>query len=207
MLKTIIFDLGNVIVPLDFPAGALAWSEATGHTPDEVRRRMASVDHYRAYEAGELSTPKFQQAMEELFEKRFDETHFMNLWSSIFAEPTLVDAETLIRLKKRYRLVLLSNTNDLHFRFIRRHYPIVELFDEYVLSYEVQSMKPDGGIYQAAIAAARCAAHECFFTDDLAANIEAARGHGLQAEVFVDEPTLLGHLRDRGVMLGASLLI
>ncbi len=203
MLKTIIFDLGNVIVPLNFPAGLLAWSEATGLTPEEVKLRMQSVDHYRAYEAGELTTPKFQEAIEELFEKSFDETHFMNLWSSIFAEPTLVNAETLIALKQRYRLVLLSNTNDMHFRFIRRHYPIVELFDEYVLSYEVESMKPDGRIYQAAVAAARCEPHECFFTDDLPANIEAARTHGFEAEVFIDEPTLRAHLQSRGVIVGA----
>ena len=201
MLKTIIFDLGNVIVPLDFPAGAAAWSEATGLEPDEIRRRMASVDHYRAYEAGELSTPKFQQAMEELMEVRLDETGFMNLWSSIFTYPTLVEADTLLKLKQRYRLVLLSNTNDLHFRFIRRNYPIVELFDAYVLSYEVQSMKPAARIYQAAVEAARCGAGECFFTDDLAANIEAARAHGFEAEVFVDESTLLGHLAARGVIL------
>jgi len=199
MLKTIIFDLGNVIVPLDFPAGYAAWSEATGLHADEVRRRIGSVDLYRAYEAGELSSPKFQEALEELFEKRFAEGDFMNLWSSIFSEPVLVDPELLMKLKQRYRLVLLSNTNDLHFRYIRRHYPVVELFDEYVLSYEVQSMKPDARIYEAAIEAARCTPGECFFTDDLAANIEAARLAGMHAEVFVDEATLLGHLRERGV--------
>jgi putative hydrolase of the HAD superfamily len=124
------------------------------------------------------------------------------LWSSIFTEPTLVDAEVLIKLKQRYRLVLFSNTNDLHFRFIRRNYPILELFDAFVLSYEVQSMKPEAPIYLAAVEAARCEAGECFFTDDIAANIEAARAVGFHAEVFVDEPTLLGHLRERGVILG-----
>jgi HAD superfamily hydrolase (TIGR01509 family) len=202
MLKTIIFDLGNVIVPLDFPAGYAAWSAATGHAAEEIERRMQSVDLYRAYEAGEVSTPEFHAAMEELMGVRFDEPALMNLWSSIFAEPTLVDAELLIRLKQRYRLVLLSNTNDLHFRFIRRNYPIVELFDSYVLSYEVGVMKPETRIYQAAVEAARCEAGECFFTDDLAANIEAARAAGLDAEVFVDEETLRGHLGARGVIVG-----
>ena len=202
MLKTIIFDLGNVIVPLDFAAGAEAWSAATGLPPEEVQRRMSSVDLYRAYESGELSTPQFHTGMEALFEMRFEETTLMNLWSSIFSEPTLIDPELLMKLKQRYRLVLLSNTNDLHFRFIRRHYPVMELFDEYILSYEVQSMKPAPAIYQAAIAAARCPAGQCFFTDDLAANIEAARAAGLDAEVFVDEATLRGHLRERGVMAG-----
>ena len=202
MLKTIIFDLGNVIVPLDFAAGAEAWSAATGLPPEEVQRRMRSVDLYRAYEAGELSTPQFHTGIEALFEMRFEETTLMNLWSSIFSEPTLIDPELLMKLKQRYRLVLLSNTNDLHFRFIRRHYPVMELFDEYILSYEVQSMKPAPAIYQAAIAAARCPAGQCFFTDDLAANIEAARAAGLDAEVFVDEATLRGHLRERGVMAG-----
>ncbi|MBY0504242.1 MAG: HAD family phosphatase [Bryobacteraceae bacterium] len=202
MLKTIIFDLGNVIVPLDFPAGYQAWSEATGLAPAEIQRRLSSVDLYRAYEAGEMSTPVFQEAMQGLFGIEVSESRFMDLWSSIFAVPTLVDAQTLIGLKQRYRLVLLSNTNDLHFRFIRRNYPVAELFDAYVLSYEVGLMKPEPGIYRAAIEASRCAASECFFTDDLAANIEAARLAGMDGEVFTDEGSLLGQLRARGVVLG-----
>lgn len=200
MHKTIIFDLGNVIVPLDFPASYQAWSAATGLAPEEIQRRIQSVDHYRAYEAGELSTPKFQQEMELLFGLQLDETAFMNLWSSLFSEPTLIDAQLLMKLKQRYRIVLLSNTNDLHFRFIRRHYPIVELFDAYVLSFEVQSMKPDPGIYRAAVEAARCPSGQCFFTDDLPANIEAARAAGLDAEVFIDEVTLLSHFEARGIV-------
>ncbi len=200
MLKTIIFDLGNVIVPLDFPAGYQAWAEATKLEPEEVQRRIASVDHYRAYEAGELSTPRFQSAMEELMGLQLPESQFMNLWSSIFAEPTLIDPDLLLKLKQRHRLVMLSNTNDLHFRYIRRHYPAVELFDEYVLSYEVGAMKPDTPIYQAAVKAARCEPGECFFTDDLPANIEAARAHGLEAEVFVGEAALREHLAARGVV-------
>ena len=201
MLNTIIFDLGNVIVPLDFPAGYAAWSVATGLEVEEIQRRMASADLYRAYEAGEISTPQFQEAMEALMDIRLNETSFMHLWSSIFSEPTLIDPDLLMKLTQRYRLVLLSNTNDLHFRYIRRHYPVMELFDEYILSYEVKSMKPSPAIYHAAIAAARCPAEQCFFTDDLAANIKAARAVGLDGEVFVDEATLIGHLRARGVKL------
>jgi putative hydrolase of the HAD superfamily len=95
--------------------------------------------------------------------------------------------------------VLLSNTNDLHFRFIRERYPLLRHFDAFVLSYEVKAAKPDPRIYAAAIEAAGCAPHECFFTDDVEAYVDGARRAGIHAEQFTGYENLKGHLAGLGV--------
>jgi len=83
---------------------------------------------------------------------------------------------------------------------IRRNYPILRHFDEFVLSYEIGSMKPAAKIYQEAIARSGCAAEECFFTDDILVNVEAAREHGIDAVQFHSADQLENELRLRSLI-------
>jgi HAD superfamily hydrolase (TIGR01509 family) len=69
-----------------------------------------------------------------------------------------------------------------------------------VLSYEVGVLKPHAEIYEKAIARAGCDAAECFFTDDLAVNVEAARKHGMDAVLFQSAAQLEDELRARGLL-------
>jgi putative hydrolase of the HAD superfamily len=102
-------------------------------------------------------------------------------------------------LKRRYPLVLLSNTNVIHFEMLEAHYPILQLFDRRVLSHEVRAMKPSPIIYEAAVAKARCKASECFFTDDIAAYVQGACQCGIDAVQFQNQGQIERELRARGV--------
>ena len=99
--------------------------------------------------------------------------------------------------KQGYRLVLLSNTNAAHFDFLTPRLPILDLFDEKILSFEVGVLKPHPKIYSAAIAAAKCPPQNCFYIDDIPEYVVAARTHGIDAEVFTDVPSLQAHLKKR----------
>ena len=124
--------------------------------------------------------------------------HFCRIWSSIFSE-TLVPEDMLERLSARYRLVLLSNTNAIHFDMVRGAYPLLRHFHEMVLSYEVKAMKPDPRIYQEAVARAGCLPEECFYTDDIAAYVEAARRLGMDAVQFESAGQIQRELTVRGI--------
>jgi glucose-1-phosphatase len=109
--------------------------------------------------------------------------------------------ESLIELlSERYRLLLLSNTNPIHFEMLRDAYPLLRHFDDYVLSYQVGALKPSARIYQEAIARAYCRPEECFFTDDIAAYTDAARQHGIDALQFQSLAQLESELRKRAVL-------
>jgi glucose-1-phosphatase len=203
MLKTLIFDLGKVIVPFDFERGYQRMAELTGLTAVEVRARVAATNSVVPYERGDLSTAEFVRTIGEALQHPFEVAHFQEIWSAIFLPDTLLPEALFAALKTRYRLVLLSNTNDLHFRFIREHYPLLRYFDAYVLSHEVRAAKPDPRIYAAAIAAAGCAPHECFFTDDIADYVAGARAAGIHAVQFAGYETLLRDLREAGVAVEA----
>jgi len=87
-------------------------------------------------------------------------------------------------LAARYRLVLLSNTNAIHFPSDPRELPLLRHFHDWILSYEVHAMKPRREIFQAALERCGCRPEECFYTDDIAAYIEAAQRLGIDAVQF-----------------------
>ena len=125
---------------------------------------------------------------------------FCDWWSSVFLPPTLVPEAVLEDLASRYRLLALSNTNPLHFAMVQEAYPLLRHFHDYVLSYQVGAAKPEAKIYREAIARAQCSPEECFFTDDIAVNIEAAREHGMDAVQFLSAEQLERELRARGLL-------
>jgi putative hydrolase of the HAD superfamily len=97
-------------------------------------------------------------------------------------------------------VLALSNTNPIHFALLKEAYPLLRHFHGYVLSYEVGAAKPEAKIYRAAIARAQCNPEECFFTDDLAVNVEAARELGMDAVQFFSAEQLERELRARGAL-------
>lgn len=204
MLKTIIFDLGRVIVPFDFERGYGAMAALTGHDAAEVRARLAATGAVAPYETGLMDSEEFVRVVNEALGAGFGVGEFQAIWSSIFLPETLLPESLFLELKQRYRLVLLSNTNDLHFRFIRERYPLLRHLDEFVLSYEAKALKPDPRIYAAAVRAARCEPGECFFTDDVADYVAGARAAGLHAVQFRGYEALRESLREHGVAIEAS---
>ena len=109
---------------------------------------------------------------------------FCEIWSSIFLPDTLVPESMLAGIGARYRLLVLSNTNAIHFDMVRQNYPMLRHFHDLVLSYEVKAMKPSPAIYREAIARAQCRPEECFYTDDILAYVEGARREGIDAVQF-----------------------
>src|ERR1051326_5628828 len=81
---------------------------------------------------------------------KFD--HFRRAWCSIFLKELLISEDLLRELRRRYRLILISNTNEDHARYVVQNYPVLRYFDAKIFSFEVGAMKPDRRIYERAIA-------------------------------------------------------
>jgi glucose-1-phosphatase len=200
MLKCIIFDLGRVLIPFDFQRGYSLMSERCGLPPEEIRTRIRNLDIVNPYESGQVDTASFVAAVNSALGVSMPVQEFGDMWNAVFLPDTLIPEALLEELKPRHRLVLLSNTNDLHYNMIDARYPILRHFDERVLSYKVGAMKPDPRIYLAAIAAARCAPEECFFTDDVPAYVEGAKKMGIDAVQFESAAQTRRELALRGCL-------
>lgn len=202
MIKTVIFDLGGVIVPFDFKRGYQAMADRYGLVATEIPGRIGTTDVVIRYESGQIETPDFVRELTGSLGIEATVDEFADFWSVIFERRTLIPASLPEALRANgYRVLLLSNTNDLHFSFIRQHYPILDHFDHHVLSFRVGAMKPSPAIYAEAIRHAGCAPEECFFTDDVAMYVEGAKAAGIDAVQFKQYEQLREELLVRGVRI------
>ena len=199
MIKTIIFDLGNVLIPFDFTRGYRGMEELTGLTAAEIRARISATDLVQRFESGLIESKDFVSGLADLLGTPFGYETFAGIWSSIFLPHTLVPESLIEALHRKYRLQVLSNTNPLHFEMVSATYPILRHFDSYTLSHEVKAMKPDPRIFASALADAGCQPQECFYTDDIADYVEAARRQGIDAVQFQSGSQVEEELRARGI--------
>jgi putative hydrolase of the HAD superfamily len=199
VIKTLIFDLGGVIVPFDFGRVYARLRDETGLRQEEVRERISRNDLPRRLECGAIEPRDFHAEVMDSLGARMDYAGFCDLWNSIFSPQTLIPESLLESLKNRHRLLLLSNTNAIHFEMLNAEYPLLRHFDRYILSYEVGAMKPEPRIYREAIQHAGCDPAECFFTDDIASYVEGARREGIDAVQFTGLDSLRAELRARGI--------
>jgi glucose-1-phosphatase len=200
VIKAILFDLGNVIVPFDVELAYARMAELCGCPSEEIAARIRATGLVRPFEKGEIAVEPFVRELSTVLRINISYREFCDWWSCVFMPEPLVSEPLLEDLRSRYRLLALSNTNPIHFAMLQEAYPLLRHFHDYVLSYQVGAAKPEAKIYQEAIARAQCAPGECFFTDDLAVNIEAARELGMEAVQFFSAEQLEGELRSRDLL-------
>lgn len=200
MIKTILFDLGNVIIPFDFKLAYARLQPLCNYPATEIPARMRRTDLVRRFESGQIGAEQFVKEFSAVLDLSITYHEFCDLWTSIFLPEPLIRESLLAGLAERHRLMILSNTNPIHFEMIQANYPLMRHFHHSVLSYEVGAMKPSAEIFEHAVAEAGCAAQECFFTDDLAANVEAARAFGMDAVQFQSAAQLDAELAARGLL-------
>jgi putative hydrolase of the HAD superfamily len=199
MIKTIIFDLGKVLVPFDFQRAYDRLAPLSRYSPEQIRDRVRGCDLVTRFESGQVEPEAFAEEFCGMFDANVPYDQFCETFSAIFFPDTLIPDSLLEALKQRYRLVLLSNTNAIHWEMLARTYPLLRHFDEKVLSYRVKALKPDPRIYHEAIRAAECLPAECFYTDDIADYVAAARQQGIDAVQFQSREQIESELRRRGV--------
>lgn len=200
MIKAILFDLGNVIVPFDFKRAYAKLGPLCSCPVTEISARLRSTDLVSRFETGRIASEPFVGELSTLLGLKTTYSEFCDLWTSVFFEDTLVPESLIAGLHGRHRLLVLSNTNPIHFSMLKARYPVFSHFDDFVLSYEVGALKPDAKIYRKAIERAECLPEECFFTDDIAINVEAARKNGMDAIQFFSADQLEEELKARGVL-------
>ncbi|MEO8658786.1 MAG: HAD family phosphatase [Bryobacteraceae bacterium] len=198
--RAMIFDIGGVIVPLHVGRAAERMASLCGLRVDEVRARLLESSITGQYERGEMTSEAFHAAMCELLGKALAWDQFGEVWGSIFDVETLIPVSFFEQLRRRFRMVLLSNTNALHAERLWAECGAMKHFDEAVLSFEMGFMKPDARIFEEAVRRAGCAAEECFYSDDIEAYVAAARQCGIDAVRFTGYQALREAMGERGIL-------
>ena len=197
----IYFDLGNVLFMFEHGIACERVGEVAGVSPERVREVFFDDGIEWDYERGELTTQQFYDRFCEATSTQPDKDRFLYAVGDMFTMNVKMVPLLASLWSAGHRLGVLSNTCEAHWKYIYEgHFTVVrELFETYVLSYEVKAMKPDAAIYQAASEAAGVAAEDIFFMDDMAENVLGAQRFGFDAVQFKSPQQLARELVERGV--------
>ncbi|MBE0623780.1 MAG: HAD family phosphatase [Burkholderiales bacterium] len=195
---TVIFDLGGVLVSVDFMR-ACARLETAGGAPAAVALEyIHSGADKRGFDSGRLGPEEFAARFCACVGVRLPYAEFVQIWCDIFAEQREVTS-LLEDIAGKADLMLLSNTDPLHFEHVRSRYGFLARFGQLVLSYETGHAKPQRQIFERAISLCAPGSRRIYF-DDVPDYVAAARACGLPAEQFVDAATLRRDLQRFGVL-------
>jgi putative hydrolase of the HAD superfamily len=180
MIKNIVFDFGDIFINLD---KKIFVEELQKLQVLQESKEMLPI--LQEYEMGLISTEKFLLFFEEKL--NVSKISFIRAWNSIlldFPQNRLSFIQKLANGKK-YRLFLLSNTNDLHISWIKNNwgmdlYNAFKIcFEQFYLSHEINLRKPNNNIYKFVLNTNNLIAEETLFIDDTEENTTAAKALGI----------------------------
>ncbi len=196
MKKTLFFDLGNVLIFFDHKQMCKQVASLTGIKEETITDLMHLYGDL--YERGSLSSKALHEKICALTTTPVSFESLMEALSNIF-KPNPPVIEIALELKKKgHPLFLLSNTCEAHFAFARSQFDFLKEFNGYVLSYEVNSRKPEKEIFKKALEIAKCEPQDCFYIDDVLPYVESARSLHIDAEQYTHLQAFNNHLSSRG---------
>lgn len=201
--KNLIFDLGDVIIPIDLTAPIRNFAVLANLPEEEVRALWQQHQFVNHYETGLIDDEAFRGHVRRVLNNdAWADEVIDTAWNTVLLDLPVERIERIKELNGKYRLFLLSNTSPIHIKQVNQvlrsmNQPkLEELFERVFYSYEVRLAKPSPEIYQYVLNQAGLLAEETAFFDDNALNIRAAAELGIRA-VHVQPPrTILDYLQD-----------
>ena len=183
MIKNIIFDWGGVLIHLDRQRCTEAFRELGIEVGDELTNPYGQRADLMDFERGLMSVAEFHDTVRRVYGVPLTDEQIDYAWNALLAGIPTYKLDTLLELKQRYRLFLLSNTNAVHWQEGRKQFDYKghkaeDFFDQVFLSNELHELKPSPDIFRKVAQLAGIEPEETLFVDDLKASCDAAASLG-----------------------------
>ncbi len=185
-IKTIIFDLGGVIIDLHVEKTISAFSVLSGFPETEVENAYLSADVFKKYEKGLISDAEFRQSLRDKFSLKATDAEIDQAWNAMLGIIPEDRIHSIKKLMQTYKCVVLSNTNAIHERkfheILASSFPyqhLNQLFHEVYFSHELNQRKPDAEIYKNVLKHSQTEADKALFMDDGLTNLKSASALGI----------------------------
>ncbi|MFP5248145.1 MAG: HAD family hydrolase [Thermoanaerobaculia bacterium] len=196
-----LFDLGNTLIKLAYERVLENLCRDSSATRDELVELLEEPGGYRDMERGAVSFWEFYEFLCDKAGYRGSIREFHTVWSDFFDGPIAGTEDLLERIRARYRVAFLSNSNEVHAELIPREFgTLFRKDDRFVFSYRFKVAKPDPEIFRRALEVIGALPQHVVFIDDLIENVIAARTLGIQSYQFVDTEQLVKELTNDGLL-------
>ena len=178
----LLFDLGRVVLAIDFSRAIACWAGHAGCAPEAIVARYVQDEAYRQHEMGKISDEHYFDSLRRSLGIAISDAQFLEGWNAIFAGEMPEIAKLLPRAARHMPLYVFSNTNRPHVEYFSKEYAdLLGHFRELYLSSSIGLRKPDAEAFDHVVQKIGVPAGRIVFFDDLAENVEGARGAGLHA--------------------------
>jgi glucose-1-phosphatase len=196
----LLFDLGRVVLDIDFSQAIAIWAAHAGRAPAEIVARFVRDEAYRQHEMGQISDADYFATLRAALGIAISDDQFLEGWNAIFVGEMPGIAELLSRAASHLPLYVFSNTNRPHVAHFSKSYAdLLGHFRKLYLSSTIGLRKPDKAAFDHVVNAIGVPASRILFFDDLAENIEGARACGLQAIHVKSSADVAGALTALGI--------
>lgn len=186
-VKNLIIDLGVVLLNLNAERCYNTFKE---YGIPNIRQLVGSsykTGICNELEKGLITPETFRDELRKLTGKELTDRQIDTAWNSFLLDIPAYKLDLLLRLRKKYTVYLLSNTNAIHWEWIKKHsfeykgFHVEDFFEKIYLSFEMKRVKPDKEIFLTLLEDANLNASETFLIDDARENCLVAESLGIKS--------------------------
>lgn len=201
MINWFLFDLGNTLIKLAYERVLENVCRSAALTRDELVEILEEPGGYRDMERGAVTFREFYEFIADKAGYRGSLHDFREIWSDFFDGAIPGTEELLDRIRAKYRVAFLSNSNEVHAELIPRRYStLFKKDDRFIFSHRFRVAKPDPEMFRRALEVLGALPQNVVFIDDLIENVLAARGEGIRSFQFIDAEQLRRELTAEGLL-------
>lgn len=181
-VKAVLFDLGGVILTIDFDRALAAWAPHSRLSPQRLREAFHWDEPFLQHETGRLSNDRYFTHVRQVLQLDCDAAAVEAGFNAILVAEIEETNRLVEQVRRRVPCYAISNTNEAHIAEIRRAFPaLLPRFNRVFASHEIGHRKPQPAAFDHVLREIGMSAPEVLLFDDLAANIEGALALGMQA--------------------------
>ncbi len=193
-IKALIFDMGNVVLNVDHMIACRKFAEFSSLSDEEIYKNIIGTSLEDSFERGEISSNTFYLSVLEKICADIPFEDFNMIFSDVFSLNNGM-TEVISRIKEKAGIILLSNTNKLHFSWVEKKFDVLKEFKVRVLSYEVGIRKPEKEIFIFALEKLGFKPEEVLYIDDVKEYINSAKELGINGILFESADGLVTELK------------
>ena len=205
-IKNIIFDLGGVVLDID-ENNVYKELEKMGLTTSELSHSKEFMDIMSKFDTGIYTAPTFRKKVKAFIgQEKMTDQRFDAIWNSMLLDIPRERIEAIEKVKKHYKIFLMSNTNVIHYDLYVRdlqlrfgYHEFDELFHKSYFSFAEHLEKPDPRFFELILDHEGLLPEETLFIDDTAKNIKVAQSLGIHT-YHISREELVRNLFENGVL-------
>ncbi|HET6244417.1 MAG: HAD family phosphatase [Bacteroidetes bacterium] len=196
--KNIIFDLGGVILNIDYTLTVNAFIELGINNFEGLYSKANQNPVFDNYETGKINSNEFIKEISKQSKTPLDSISITNAWNSMLLDLPSERLDLLEKIKSKYRIFLLSNTNEIHWisysSYLKKTYGFEDLsnyFEKQYLSFKIGMRKPNKEIFDFVLKENALNAEETVFIDDSIQHVQGALERGIMGIHLTAGQTIL----------------